>query len=76
MRITLSIDDDVHASARAIAQAKAQTLDRVISDLVRRGLQTMPHEVQKARSGFPTFNTSANARLITLEDVRKLDDDG
>jgi hypothetical protein len=35
MRTTLDLDDDILAAARSIAEARKQTMGKVVSDLVR-----------------------------------------
>ena len=39
MRTTLNIEDDVLASAKAIAGEESRTIGEVVSDLARRGLR-------------------------------------
>jgi hypothetical protein len=38
MRITLNLDDDIHEYVKKTAQANGQTMGRVLSDLLRKGL--------------------------------------
>ncbi|MBI4559879.1 MAG: antitoxin [Candidatus Hydrogenedentes bacterium] len=75
MRTTLTIDDDLYAAARSLARAKSEPLGRVLSDLARRGLNATPRVGKRSQSGFPVFRVPPNAAPITLEDVRKLDDE-
>ena len=66
MRTTLDIDADVLDTARAIAGASGESLGRVVSDLVRRGLAA-PMIVDDEL--FPMFVVAADARPITDEAV-------
>lgn len=73
MRTTLDLDDDVLAAARRIAAARSKSLGRVVSELARRGLETRP-KIATTR-GFPVFHVPKTARPLTLEDVRRDEDD-
>jgi len=75
MRTTLSIDDDLLAAAKSLARSRSQSIGRVISDLARRGLSATPRLNEKNLKGFPTFRVPKDAKPITLEDVRKDEDD-
>jgi hypothetical protein len=66
MRTTLTLDDDIFEAARSLAQAKQRSLGKVISDLVRRGL-----EPRTDAADFPVFRVSPNAQPITLEMVKE-----
>jgi hypothetical protein len=73
MRTTLELDDEVLAAARRIAAARSKSLGQVISDLARRGLETRPKIT--TRRGFPVFQVPGNARPLTLDDVRRDEDE-
>lgn len=76
MRTTLTIDDDVLAAARSLARARSEPLGQALSELARRGLSsTGPSRGARRAAGFPTFSVPRNARPITLEDVRKAEDE-
>jgi hypothetical protein len=76
MRTTLTIDDDLLAAARSLAQARSESLGKAISDLARRGLEATPRVRPNAGgSGFPVFSVPKGARPITLEDVRRAEDE-
>ena len=73
MRTTLTLDEDVLRAAKSLAQARSISLGSAVSELARRGLQrSRPTEAD----GFPVFRVSPNARTITLEDVKSLEDEG
>ena len=75
MRTTLTIDDDLLAAAKSLAQSQSVTVGRVLSDLARRGLTATSRLDVKADTGFPVFEVPPDARPITLEDVQKLGDE-
>ncbi|CAN5334597.1 antitoxin [soil metagenome] len=74
MRTTLSIDDEALAAARKLAAARNQSLGQVVSDLMRRGLAARtayaPNE-----DGFPVFGVAEDSPPITLEDVKRDEDE-
>jgi hypothetical protein len=74
MRTTLTIDDDLLAAARALADTRHVSVGQVISDLIRRGLAN--ESTRRPSAGFPVFKVSRNARPITLADVKKQEDEG
>ena len=39
MRTTLSLEPDVFAAARKLAEARSESIGKVVSDLMRRGLK-------------------------------------
>lgn len=75
MRTTLTIDDDLLAVARSLAQARAVGIGRAVSDLMRRGLDATPRLGKRQKSGFPVFNVPPNAHPVTLGDVKGLEDE-
>ncbi len=68
MRTTLSIDDDVMAAVREVAEAHGSPLGRVVSDLLRRGLHPEPRVVTAA-DGFPVITVPEGARPLTDDQV-------
>ena len=76
MRTTLTIDDDLLAAARSLARARAEPIGKALSELARRGLNATPRVPTGNRcAGFPVFSIPQGARPITLEDVRKAEDE-
>ena len=73
MRTTMTIDDDVLAVARALADRKGSSLGNALSELARRGFKNSPtHDGDTDGTMFPVL---AAAEPITSEDVyRSLDD--
>jgi len=75
MRTTLTIDHDLMKAVRSIARDKSESMGKVISDLARLGLNSRTGIKRKRNTGFPTFSVPENAHPITLEDVKKLEDE-
>ena len=69
MRITLTIDDDVLAVARALAKRKGTSLGSAISELARRGYKEI--ENLEFEDGIPLFRVAPDARKVTDEDVKE-----
>lgn len=74
MRTTLSIDDDVLAVAKALAEQHKQSIGEIISALARQALRpaTAPASV---RNGIPLLPVRAEGEPLTLELVNRLRDD-
>lgn len=72
MRTTIDLDSTALEAARQLAQHRAQSLGRVVSDLILKGLQG---DAPVARTGgFPVFG-HARGKPITLDDVHAAEDD-
>lgn len=71
MRTTLNLDDDVLATAKALAAQQRRPVGEVVSALVRRALKSnkMP---SSERSGIPLFPVAREAREVTPDLVREL----
>ena len=74
MRTTLTIEDDVLTIAKSMASAKGVSVGRIISDLARRGLRGDRSTIQ-ADDGLPVFEVREDAAPITLDDVKKWEDE-
>lgn len=70
MRTTLSIDDDLLEHAKRIARSRRVSLGRVVSELMRRGLEPQIED----RDAFPVFEVSSTATPITGEKIREAED--
>ncbi|MDE0009411.1 MAG: antitoxin [Gammaproteobacteria bacterium] len=68
MRTTVTIDDDVLAVARALAEQRGSSLGRALSELARRGF-TRTDAAADGGDGVPVFQPPADAAPITSEDV-------
>lgn len=71
MRTTLSIDDDVLATAKELAATERKTIGEVISALARRALRPAESS-QKTRNGVPLLKVNPNNPRITSELVHQL----
>ena len=74
MRTTLSIDDDILALARALAERDGRSLGEVISDLARKGLNP-PAQAPKHRNGIRLMPVQEGASVATLDLVNRLRDE-
>lgn len=78
MRTTLQLDDDVFRYAKHLAAAQAQPLGKVVSELARQGMtgaQTGRQPKLKRRSGFAVFDVPKGGRKVTLEDVKRAEEE-
>lgn len=70
VRTTLSLDDDILAAARELANQRGASVGAVISELSRRGLEA--ERVSSHRVGrVPTFPARPGAKPITMASVRR-----
>lgn len=77
MRTTLNLEPDILSAARKIADARAVSLGKAVSDLVRRGLEAGAATGPRAsRRAFPVFAVAPDAPPLTLEDVKRDEDEG
>jgi hypothetical protein len=74
MRTTLTIDDDLLEAARKLAQARSQSVGRVVSDLARQGLAAKIACYVES-GGLPVFAVAEDSPPITLEDVKRDEDE-
>lgn len=74
MRTTLTLDDDVLAAAKALADVQRKSTGEVISALVRQALQPV-HSSRRYRNGVPLLEVKPNAVPVTLELVNQLRDE-
>lgn len=74
MRTTLTIDDDVLALAKAMAQRQQKSVGEVLSGLARQAL--MPAKAQRElRNGVPLLRVKPGAAAVTPELVNRLRDE-
>ncbi len=73
MRTTVTIDDDVLAAAKAIAEQQNRPLGKILSDLARRSLGRPKPGFE--RNGIPLLFSRADGPLVTLEIVNALRDE-
>jgi len=70
MRTTLTLDDDVLASARALAEQRGVAIGVVVSELARKGLA--PGLAVPSRNGIRLFPVRPQAGPVTPEIIRAL----
>lgn len=75
MRTTVNLDDDILRATKELATLSGRTLGQVLSDLARTALSGNREEVP-VRNGVPVLPATAEARLVTSEDVARLLDEG
>lgn len=73
MRTTLTLDDDVLASARALASQRGVPIGTIVSELARRGLA--PAQPAATRNGIRLFPVRPDAGPVTPELVKLLGED-
>ena len=73
MRITLNINDDVLLTVKEIARQQGKTAGQILSDLVRHSLTRKPSVIKK--NGLLMFKVQPDAKIVTLELVKKLLDE-
>ena len=71
MRTTVTIDDDVLAVARALAERNRMSLGRALSELARRGFRTGRAVARRRQERSVVFTVEADAEPITSEDVHR-----
>ena len=79
MRTTLNLEPDVLAAARKVAGARAVSLGKAVSDLIRRGLDAAASAGAPAKGpkrAFPVVHVAPGAPPLTLEDVQRGEDEG
>jgi hypothetical protein len=74
MRTTLTIDDDVLAAARALAERENRSIGQVISELARRALQR--EQPPARRNGIVLLPLREPGTIVTPEAVNRLRDEG
>ena len=74
MRTTLTIDDDLVEAARALANQERVSIGEAVSRLIRMGLRG-PVKMRRGKSAFPVFKVSEDAKPITLEAVKRAEEE-
>jgi hypothetical protein len=74
MRTTLTIDDDVLAAARELAETQKKTIGEVLSSLARAGLRpAVPSGA--TRNGILLLPVRPGAPVVTMELVKQLSEE-
>jgi hypothetical protein len=68
MRLSLRIDEDVYAVAKALAHSEHVSIGRAINHLARQGFQRSPGSKRRLTD----FPVSKGKRLFTAEDVYQI----
>ncbi len=74
VRTTLSIDDDIIATAKAIAHRERKSVGQVLSELARRALQR-PQAAAGERNGIPLLPVRNANAVVALDLVNALRDE-
>ena len=74
MRTTLDLDDDVLQAAKELAEVRGTTAGKVVSDLVRKGLQARPRS-PRVRNGVPLLRHRPGAPVMTIAVVNERRDE-
>ena len=74
MRTTVNLDDDVLRATKELASLTGRTMGEVLSELVREALARTDSEAS-VRNGVPVLEPTAEAKMVTSEDVDRLLDD-
>lgn len=75
MRTTLDIDTDILETARKMAEIRRVSTGKMISELVRKGLETPNGEIHEVRNGFPQFpRTGQTISVEMIEDMLEDED--
>jgi hypothetical protein len=69
----LQIDEDVYRAAKSIASVENKTVGEVVSALMRKALA--PQDYRDDADDLPSFRVSENASPLTMEMVRKAEED-
>lgn len=73
MRTTLDLDEDILHIAKELAKLHGKTAGRVVSELVRKSLETQPAPAR--RNGVPLLPGKRGGTRPTMELVNRLRDE-
>lgn len=73
MRTTLNIADDVFIAVKHISQSTNTTMGEVVTELIRKSLKGADQVLYE--NDIPVFHVSEQAKPLTLDDVKKDDDE-
>jgi hypothetical protein len=71
VRTTVDIDEDILRVAKDLASLQDKSIGKVLSELARKGLSPEPIQFEMVK-GVPMLPPRPGARLVTLEDVKRL----
>ena len=75
MRTTLTMDDDVLAAAKGLAERQRKTVGEIVSALARLGLRRDGGTPPAIRNGVVLLPTGPDAKAVTLALVNQLRDE-
>ena len=75
MRTTLDIDDDVLQAAKELADVHGKTAGQMVSELIRKGLQTKAAGKRAVKNGVPLIRRKPGSPVMTMGLVNELRDD-
>lgn len=75
MRTTLTIDDDILAAAKHLAEREQKTIGEVVSALARQGLVRGSKSTRSQRNGVPLLAGRRGSTPVTMELVNQLRDE-
>jgi hypothetical protein len=75
MQTTLSIDDDILAVAKHLAERESKSIGEVVSALARQGLNRSAGKAPAVRNGIPLLARQKSAVAVTPELVNQLRDE-
>jgi len=71
MRTTVTLDDEVYEAALTLSKASGKRLGEVISQLIRRAIQSPEAPSQKRGKGFPAFEVPHGTPMISVRSIRE-----
>jgi hypothetical protein len=75
MRLSIRLDEDVYAVALALARSEHISLAKALNQLARRGFHPSPSKSTSRKRRPTDFPVSAGKRLVTSEDVYRIESD-
>jgi hypothetical protein len=71
MRTTITLDDDVYEAALTLAKSSGRRLGEVVSQLIRRAMQSTERPKPKNGRRFPKFEVSQGTPMISVRAIRR-----
>ncbi|MGI9088873.1 MAG: hypothetical protein ACR2HH_14210 [Chthoniobacterales bacterium] len=71
MRTTITLDDEAYEAAVTLSKTSGKRLGEVISQLIRRAIQTPESSPRKSGKRFPVFEVPHGTPMISLRAIRK-----
>jgi hypothetical protein len=75
VRTTLDIEDDVLQAAKELAELRGKTTGQMVSELLRKALQSPAGAARQTRNGVPLIRRRPEAPIMTVALVNELRDD-